>query len=368
MRALALKTVVSAAVNALRYSLGLLVCALALTACGKDPAHETLGLTTENAILPLYADFAAASEQLLADNEQFCKRPDADGLATIQEQWRRTMLGWQAAQVILFGPIAVDNQSWHLQFWPDKKNLTARKTEALLAGDQAIDDAALEHAGVIVQGLSAMEYLLFDPASAELNKLAETRRCELLVAQARQINRVATGLLDHWRSGYGKTFSNPGEGNATFPNAATAIGALVDSLALQAEVVARRKLAEPLGLGSRSGIPQPYSAESWRSRHSLANIGANLRGIDMLYSAGLETYLVTRDQAALAQTLRRQLDTTRSALDAAMTPLFDAATQPQTREQLGALQAEVAELVRLLKRELPPALGVSLGFNSNDGD
>lgn len=342
--------------------------ALLLSACAKDPAQEALSLTVDNAILPLYQQFTGATEKLLADNEQYCKRPDTDGLTIIQNQWRETMSSWQSAQVIAFGPIAEDNQAWHLQFWPDKKNLTARKVEALLDSEQAIDTTALKKAGVIVQGLTAMEYLLFDPASNTVEQLAQTRRCQLLVEQARQIHSVANRVFDSWRSGYARQFSNPGEDNPEFKDSASALGALVDALVLEAELVGRRKLEEPLGLSGRVKIPQPYAAESWRSGHSLANIAANLQGIETVFNAGLAQYLHEKGEAALVQNIQAQLTTATGLLTALKQPLFEAVHNEEQHQALTALHSEIVRLIALLKRELPPAIGVTLGFNSNDGD
>lgn len=58
----------------------------------------------------------------------------------------------------------------------------------------------------------------------------------------------------------------------------------------------------------------------------------------------------------------------RSTLEKLQMPLADAVSDPDQRALVEQLQAELSALKQLLARDLAAALGLSLGFNSLDGD
>jgi predicted lipoprotein len=69
-----------------------------------------------------------------------------------------------------------------VQFWPDKKNLVGRQVEQLVNGDKPVDAAALGKSSVVVRGLSAYEYILFDSKPDVASAEQKARYCPLLVA------------------------------------------------------------------------------------------------------------------------------------------------------------------------------------------
>ena len=59
-------------------------------------------------------------EQSFAD---YCTSETKDD-AQVKQQWHQTMLTWMALQGQERGPATALEQSWNVQFWPDKKNTT----------------------------------------------------------------------------------------------------------------------------------------------------------------------------------------------------------------------------------------------------
>jgi predicted lipoprotein len=81
----------------------------------------------------------------------------------------------------------------------------------------------------------------------------------------------------------------------------------------------------------------------------------------------MDDYLISRKQNILAKKINAQFDTVLAQLSQAPA-LFDAVADNQQRETIEQIYKTLENLVGTLKNELPPAMGVQLGFNSNDGD
>ena len=106
-------------------------------------------------------------------------------------------------------------------------------------------------------------------------------------------------------------------------------------------------------------------AEAWRSGLSRAAIGENLAAVATVYRLGLRPRL---GDAALGREIEAAFAAAHTALDALAMPLPAAVADPAARAQVEALRAAVSQLKALVSQRLAPALGLSLGFNSLDGD
>ena len=102
-----------------------------------------------------------------------------ENLETARADFLHAQKAWAELQPLLIGPLAEGNRSWQVQFWPDKKNLVGRQVEQLVTAQPQIDAAALAKSSVVVQGLSAYEYILFDskPDMANARRKPNTARC-----------------------------------------------------------------------------------------------------------------------------------------------------------------------------------------------
>ena len=147
--------------------------ALALGACSpQDPQAVTSAAIAKQVILPTYSRWVEADRQLAASALAYCEGKQS--LETARTDFLHAQKAWAELQPLLVGPLAEGNRPWQVQFWPDKKNLVARQVNALLDAKPQLKQAALESASVVVQGLSAYEYLLFD-AALDLDQLEHTR-------------------------------------------------------------------------------------------------------------------------------------------------------------------------------------------------
>ncbi|MEE8056961.1 MAG: imelysin family protein [Pseudomonadales bacterium] len=366
---------------------------LLVTACSppKPPALQLLESIANHSILPFHQQFVTSTRRLHNSSNNFCEDKTEQQLQMVRSHWLLAMKDWQAVKVIQFGPVTVDNQNWKIQFWPDRHNLIKKKINGLLKSDDELTVERIDKASVVVQGLSALEFLLFDQNGGQLNNYSSknssdndnkdgVRRCQLLTAISAHTQGVAKHLYQTWKKdggNYSGHLSHPGENNIEFPEANTAIAALVDTLVATIELAKKDKLEGPLSIHTKGNRARPYLSEAWRSRASLQLLRANLQAARRLFNGGaldkqhygFDDYLTGNTiHTTLAESINTQFQQVDDIFSTLQKPLFEAVNDPASQQALKQLQVEVIVLTKLLKYKLPPAMGVTLGFNANDGD
>ncbi|MES1944771.1 periplasmic lipoprotein-like protein [Salinisphaera sp. PC39] len=355
----------------------LLLCAAAVLAgCGQNPRVTALSDTAAT-IVADYRALAAAADSLQSAAGGFCEAPDRQGLRAAREAWDATMAAWMRVQPVRFGPVRQASRDYRMQFWPDPRDLVASQTRALIDGDGAIDADRVSAGSVAVQGLPAVEYLLYpDDGDALPAFESEVRRCAMLRAVTAAVAATTAELARAWSpegGGYATALTEYGE-EAVFADAEAALAAVVGSLAETVQDMNASKLAWPLGARSE-GEPQPLRVESRRSGRSLANIRDNLAGIETLFTAdgrgGIAALLRTRHGEAgraLADETLAALARAESLAGSLETPFYQALQKREGLDGYRELLTATRELGDLLGERLPKQLDVPLGFNFNDGD
>ena len=344
-------------------ALGLMLCACAPT----DPYAETSKALTDDVLLPAYTGWAEANRRMAASSIAFCAGNEE--LDETRKSYLQTQLAWAGLQPLLIGPMGEGNRAWQVQFWPDKKNLVGRQVAALMKKKPQLTQADLENGSVVLQGLTAYEYLLYDKAIDLTDSATKARYCPLLQAIGEHQQKLSADILAQWEAK---------DGMATqlreFPNEryVEPTEAIADLLRVQVTALdgVKKKLGAPLGRQSK-GHPQPFQAEAWRSEATLASTDATLAGAQQLWLGnegnGLKR-LVPEDQAELAKRIDVAYETTRKQLADIMLPLSELLEDEAGRARLDALYADIDALHRLHQTELARALGVQIGFNAHDGD
>jgi len=346
--------------------IGLLALAATLLACEK-PSPEQQFVETSNAyyIAPGYQSLAQQIALLAAEVQQSCAGPANVDKPKLQQQWRVAMAAWQGIRAINFGPIEDHNLAWELQFWPDKKNLVAKKLRPLFKRALELDQASFAKTSSVAHGLPALEYLLFDSTVAQRG--SSLQQCQLMVLIAEHLKNVSADLNLHWQQ-YQTTLLNPGPKNTSFPEAKLALAMIVDSQLNILEQSSNRKLTTALGLKSSKARVNPYMLESWRSQTSRQNLQANINGVaTVFFHGGLQVYLQAKQQQALATAIEQQIKAVLALLDAPQ-PSYFKQLQSQQLANAKAVQTALSKLTQLYKHQLPQALELQLGFNNNDGD
>lgn len=341
---------------------------LSLVACKPgDPMLETTTALADGTLLPAYQQWHDHNAALAASARAFCA--GEQGLQETRTAYAGAQSGWAHLQPMLVGPFDEGNLAWQVQFWPDKKNLVARQVNALLKQHPQLTTAQVESGSVVVQGLTAYEYVLFDPAIDLTDDATRARYCPLLVAIGQHQERLASDVLGLWQGDAGLAAKLRAFPNDRYADTREALGDLlrVDVTALDA---LKKKLGLPLGRPGQ-GIPQPYQAEAWRSQRSLASIADTLAGAEALWQGpegkGLRA-LLPAEQKPLADSIDRAFADVRGQLAALDRPLAELLADDAGRARLNALYDGINTLHRLHQGDLAKALNVQIGFNAHDGD
>ncbi|MBV7566632.1 imelysin family protein [Pseudomonas sp. PDM27] len=342
--------------------------ALALGACSpQDPQAVTSAAIAKSVILPTYTRWVEADRQLAVSALAYCEGKET--LETARADFLHAQKAWAELQPLLIGPLAEGNRSWQVQFWPDKKNLVGRQVEQLVTAQPQIDVAALAKSSVVVQGLSAYEYILFDSKPDVANAEQKSKYCPLLIAIGERQKQLAEEILQTWNNTDGMLAQM-----SKFPNQryADSHEAIADLLRVQVTAIdtLKKKLGTPMGRQSK-GVPQPFQADAWRSQSSLTSLEASLaaaktvwEGVDNKGLRGLlpseQKPLADKIDAAYAASLKLFAGNQRS--------LTDMLNDEAGRQQLNELYDSLNVVHRLHEADLAKALGIQLGFNANDGD
>jgi uncharacterized protein len=315
------------------------------------------GLNSSQAVYQLEFNaanhFADITHSFSATFMPSCKQGD---IAELRVQWREMMAAWMKLQGQQRGPEKALQQSWNVQFWPDKKDTTGHKMRALAKSPQHWNLDSIAKAGVTVQGLGALEWLLYD-SSSELNisDVPNDSVCQLGAAISTNLTNKAEIIAAEWRV-------NPWQ---QFDQTAW-IADYVALLSNQLEFTIS-KLVRPM---ANIGQPRPYFAESWRSLNSLNNIKANIEAIQMLYLAdghGLDAELRRKGLDDVALRMSSQLENIMQNWPE-QAELFNSLQTKDGYRSALSLRNKLEQLSYLLHDEVAVGLGVVVGFNATDGD
>lgn len=287
----------------------------------------------------------------------YCSVPNDGARREAEQAWQQAFLAWQQVRFVDFGPVEHNNLAWQFQFWPDPKNLIARKASYILKSDDLISRDLIGLSGVAVQGFPMAEYLLFDEdLNNGDNALPATRTCSLLTAVAHhiaanssQLNRDWAGFRDHYIG--------------TDQYRDTTVRAGMTAL----EILEERRLAQPMGLRG-TGKRSAYAADAWRSGTSLKTMEATVRGLEEHYLPGLAVLLKEAGEQQLADRIDAQFDEVLQNFPQLHAPIIELLSEDERFRELQAFYMDIAQLNTLINDRAAVALGVVRGFNSSDGD
>jgi len=324
-------------------------------------------------IIPGFRDFAARAAAFAKTTDAFCQGPDARGLETLRAGFNDVMDAWQKVQQFGFGPGDDFNRSQRVQFWPDKKNSGDRQMLALLKERNAerLEGARIIVASVAVQGLPALEMLLFGKGQPE-KLLAKDDdavfRCRVVKAIAANLATIGGELVTEWEKpgGYRAEMENAGVSASRYSDQRQVASQLFNALHGQLQAVAEVKLGHPLGLAVDEA--RPGRSESWRAMRSLRNVLLNLEAVRTMFVDAFLPVMTAEGKAAEGRRIVAAVDQAIAMTRQIRRPMEDEMTAAEGWKRLTALKAQIKTLAGLLESEAGPVLDLQIGFNALDGD
>jgi hypothetical protein len=319
-------------------------------------------------LLPRYEALIRATEDQRQAWTTFCSQPSADGFAGLRAAFQAAMDAWIPLQHVRTGPASQDSRIERIYFWPERKSAVSKHVGVLLktADRTKLEPQNLARDSVAVQGLPALQLLLYDGAESEQLLLAgdgaAAFRCAYGTAVAANLHAIAAEIVDGWRSAIGAGLAGP-------PRETTQ-QLFMDLLTLF-RLIRDFKLGVPLGKSAEQA--KPKLAEGWRSGRSLRNIELNLASARAMYGvdaqSGFRSLMPPSfDDEMIDSRLNGAFDDSFAALAEIPEPLDAAVADSSARPKVQALMDQVRHVRDLLAKQLTPAIGITVGFNALDGD
>ena len=296
--------------------------------------------------------FAKQSSELEALMQGYCETNNVE-LDAVKNQWQLTMNSWMALQGQERGPTAALEESWNVQFWPDKKNTTGLKMRQLTQQNRAWTQDEIAQQSVTVQGLGALEWALYDQQSPLLKDKASG--CLSSQAIAQNLAMKSASIAEAWQV-------NP--------------WLALDEMRWESEYIAlltnqldysMKKLSRPM---AKIGHPRPYFSESWRAQTSMTQLKANVAALEKLYLAdgnGLDGLLREKGLSDLADRVADQFTLTLETWPTDSS-LFSLLQSKEGYREVLTQYNKLERLKYLIHEEVAIELGVVIGFNATDGD
>lgn len=353
--------------------IGLLAVTMLPTAEGWAKTETAFAATAKKAIetviVPAHAAFAEVAAAQAATMERLCGAPAEPTLSDARTAFSKLVPAFSRIEPYRFGPAREDNRFERLFFWPDRRSRGLRQVQQLTAsGDEAALAAeALRAKSVAVQGLLALEYVLFGADSATLAGPEAGYRCRYGQAVALAIRDNADALLRGWTAadGHGALMQQAGPDNPVYRTHGDAAQVLFQAAREQLQVVRDLKLRP--ALGKSADAPRPIRAPFWRSDLALVAMVANIDAVrDLLDTGGLKALA-----AGAGKELEFELRQARRAIENQAQrgqPIAAILADAEGYDQIAYAIIPLDGAISILAERIPQYLGLVAGFNSLDGD
>ena len=351
--------------------LGLLLPAVA--AWAQTPAPSFTALNTrviDDYVLPRFKRLAEASGRLAHELARTCDG-DAGALAAARKEFSDTALAWAEVEFLRFGPMAEIGRAERFYFWPDPRSVAQRQLNGLIAKrDQgALDPGALVGKSAAVQGLGALELLLYDDARPITGADETARyRCRLALAQARAMQTQADAVVAGWQGdgGWRGRVLEPGVAGSPYQSSEEPAADFARALITGLQMIQDRQVAPMIAATSNPDrAPRlPFS----RAQLSARYIAGSVRSAKALYETMDLGQKVPKDKVWMPRWITAAFSRLANDAPAAVEDIGREKPAEDRARQLRMVRFHVENIRKLVGRELAPLAGLTIGFNELDGD
>lgn len=344
--------------------------AMPVAAAEKPTAEQVVSLAITEAIRPGFAHYAETTTALQGDIGGLCGAPSETGLGTVRDAFKATVTAWSRIELYRLGPLMTENRYDKILFWPDRKGIALKQVQAILAAPDldAADPTKLASKSVAVQGLGALEFLLFGTGAEQLATPEGDFRCHYALAISTLLSGTAAQLSAEWSDpeGISKRLLAPSASDADYRSFREVAEALTGLMAHGTEAIRDQRLL-PF-LGSNGAAPKPKSALFWRSGMTVPSIIANFEGLQALLEKSRIAEATSEDQLWVGNSAAFEFGNAARAGKVVTEPIEQALADPRQKKALDYLVIVTQSLDTILGENLAAALGLSVGFSSLDGD
>lgn len=355
---------------------GLLLLGAALLAAAPGRAAENpdrvavVQRAIDDVFRPAYRDLAARAGEMAAAEDALCKAPSEAALLAARQGFAGLVTAFSRIEFVRFGPIMEDNRIDRFLFWPDRRGVALRQVQALLV---AKDEAAttvegLRAKSVAVQGLNALEFVLFGTNADTLTTPEGSFRCRYGAAIATSVSATSGEIAKGWDDpeGIAKAMTHPSADSPAYRQIDDSLDEIIGTLVHAFEAI--RDLRIQPGYGDTIAEANPKGWLYQRSELTEASLQANFSGLSELYDRSGIGSLLPPAQHGMDASIDFEFANAGKAFQALTVPLAVAAGDPERRDRVGYLLIVTHSLQNLFADQFAPAVGLQAGFSSLDGD
>lgn len=331
---------------------------------------EVLRASVNNAIRPGMVAFADRADDLVLAMDALCEAPSSDAATEAGARSADVALAYGRIEAIRLGPLMEENRAERILFWPDRKGIALRQVQAILAeaDESATDPETLKGKSVAVQGLEALEFVLYGTGSEALQSAGGEFRCRYGHAIALNLASLGDELVAGWADpeGIALHLMRPSPDFVDYRTPTEALEALAGVLAHGIEGVRDTRINPVMPRDGKPGNPR--LALFWRSGQAVPMIRASIEGLRALFDLSGIGLAPPAEHVDIAAAITAEFDKADAALNRLSSPIADVIADPEQMAALTEVVESTQALQTLIGEQLSSALGLSVGFSSLDGD
>ena len=302
-------------------------------------------------VIPAYADAAKQSDLLHDLAKKQCQKSPVSGdeLQALRDQWLVLAQAWANAEMVNFGPATASMSNLYINYYPDERGLIHKGVADLITANPKLTAEQLTNESAIVQGVPGLEEVLY------ANDSLDAGQCAYVISASSALSTRLKAIEKNWQQNATKLLAID-----KIAESDQGLNQWINSLLSLVETMKSNAIDQPLGLSGKAKGHLPAAT----AEQSRAIINAKLATLNKAMTDPVLTAILgSNSENNVADNLSTALADTTTLL--AQMP-EDLATADKATQQ--ELYDHLTSVTRLIKRQLIPALGLRVGFNSNDGD
>ncbi|MGE6475501.1 imelysin family protein [Psychrobacter sp. NPDC078631] len=316
-----------------------------------ETAKTYLTHVADDIVIPAYADAAKQSDLLNELAQKHCTQAPVSGdeLQALRAQWLLLAQAWSSAEMVNFGPATASMSNLYINYYPDERGLVHSGVADLIAANPKLTPEQLAGESAIVQGVPGLEEALF------ANESLDASQCAYVISASSALSTRLKDIEKNWQQNATDLLAIDKTAESD-----RGLNQWINSLLSLIETMKSNAIDQPLGLTGKAKGHLP-AATAGQSR---AIINAKLDTINKAMTDPVLTAILgSNDENKVSDNLSTALADTTALLAQMPEDLSEADKDDQQ-----ALYDHLTDVTRLIKRQLIPALGIRVGFNSTDGD
>ncbi|MET3600386.1 imelysin family protein [Martelella mangrovi] len=339
-------------------------------AMNEDAVPMVLEKAVDGFIRPGYHAFEQATGAMASAMNAFCAAPAEATYGEATASFDALVGAWSHIEIVRTGPVIDDHRFERILFYPDRKSIGLKQVQAAIIekDETATDPGYLPEKSVAMQGLLALEFVLFGTQYETMFDGPETYRCRYGAAIAENIDTIAGELAAEWDApdGVAAHWKNPGPDNPLFRTDDEALTALLGVLVHGMETV--RDYRIEYFYRGEDGPNIPTRAIYWRSENTWPSILANLEGLQNLLNESDMVDLLDEDVRSIVSSINFLFASVEGVVGDMNPDIEVVLSDPDQIAKLDYLLINTKDLILRLNDRYGGAIGLGAGFSFSDGD